>query len=398
MNGQTTTFTWDDEDRLTATSSPRYSDAFSYTALGLRLTKNDSTGGYAYLCDGVSPAASILSDGRLSFTPGISQTLGTSNGAGGLNYASHFYVADAIGNLRGMTDGGAQGFSDGLNFDGFGTLVGRMGSTSVPLGYGEGSGYVTDADTGLRLLGHRYYDSRTGRFISQDPKGAGNNWYAYAGNDPMNRTDALGLDAPLGDFGLRPGEMYDMEPLSAARAGMNQQLNQSSGLIARFQYYSVDKITYIISTGAIIGFEHLFDFAVPIGTSLMGNFQAARTYAGPHYLSLFGRSINMGHPTPVDDALYVRHHFANDTVGDFKDKVFLGIGRPSAGTRLYDLADNGGNINGGMGMEALGLSSEDISLSGSAHRAWQTQFRVWRDDPMGAAVLQVGYNYALQRP
>ena len=55
MNGQTTTFSWDDEDRLTGTSSPSYSDAFSYTALGLRLTKNDSTGGYAYLCDGISP-------------------------------------------------------------------------------------------------------------------------------------------------------------------------------------------------------------------------------------------------------------------------------------------------------------------------------------------------------
>ena len=54
MSGQTTTFTWDDEDRLTATSSPSYSDTFSYTALGLRLTKNDSTGGYAYLRDGAS--------------------------------------------------------------------------------------------------------------------------------------------------------------------------------------------------------------------------------------------------------------------------------------------------------------------------------------------------------
>ena len=189
--------TWDYEDRLTSASGPGYSDTFTYTGLGLRLTKNDSTGGYAYLCDGVSPASSILSDGRLSFTPGISQTLGTPNGAGGLNYASHFYAADALGTLRGMTDGSAQGFSDGLNFDGFGNLVGRVGNTSVPLGYGEGSGYVTDADTGLRLLGHRYYDSRTGRFISRDPAGAGDNWYAYADNNPVNEVDPLGLEGAL---------------------------------------------------------------------------------------------------------------------------------------------------------------------------------------------------------
>ena len=103
-----------------------------------------------------------------------------------MSYASHFYVADALGTLRGMTDGGAQGFSDGLNFDGFGNLVGRVGS-----------GYVTDADTGLRLLGHRYYDSRTGRFISPDPAKSGGNWYAYCNNNPVRMTDPSGLDATL---------------------------------------------------------------------------------------------------------------------------------------------------------------------------------------------------------
>ena len=77
-----TRFTLDDKDRLTSASGPGYSDTFTYTGLGLRLTKNDSTGGYAYLCDGVSPASSVLSDGRLSFTPGISQIVGTPNGAG----------------------------------------------------------------------------------------------------------------------------------------------------------------------------------------------------------------------------------------------------------------------------------------------------------------------------
>jgi len=57
----------------------------SDTGLGLRLTKNDSTGGYAYLCDGISPASSILSDGRLSFTPGISRI----NAPGSRFYREH---------------------------------------------------------------------------------------------------------------------------------------------------------------------------------------------------------------------------------------------------------------------------------------------------------------------
>jgi len=45
-------------------------------------------------------------------------------------------------------------------------------------------------------MGHRYYDSRIGRFLSQDPAGDGDNWYAYAGNDPVDNTDPEGLWVP----------------------------------------------------------------------------------------------------------------------------------------------------------------------------------------------------------
>ena len=43
-------------------------------------------------------------------------------------------------------------------------------------------------------MGHRYYDTRIGRFITQDPAGDGDNWYAYAGNNPVNATDPDGLE------------------------------------------------------------------------------------------------------------------------------------------------------------------------------------------------------------
>jgi uncharacterized protein RhaS with RHS repeats len=42
-------------------------------------------------------------------------------------------------------------------------------------------------------MGHRYYDTRIGRFLSQDPAGEGDNWYAYADNSPTNETDPFGL-------------------------------------------------------------------------------------------------------------------------------------------------------------------------------------------------------------
>ena len=213
MGGQTTRFTWDDADRLASTTLPDgHTDGNTYTGLGMRLSKTDGGVGYAYLCDGVSPASPVLSDGLLSFTPGISQTLGTPNGSGGMTYASHFYAEDAVGNLRFMTDGGAQGFPDGWGWDGFGTLVAHAGSTRAPFGYGEASGYQADGDSGLRLLGHRYYDSRTGRFISQDPARDGGNWYEYAGNDPINSTDPTGLS-------LEGGGPSPFESMAAGGAG-----------------------------------------------------------------------------------------------------------------------------------------------------------------------------------
>ena len=55
------------------------------------------------------------------------------------------------------------------------------------------SGYYADDDTGLMLLGARYYDPLVGRFITQDSDMDGLNWYAYADNNPVNRTDPTGF-------------------------------------------------------------------------------------------------------------------------------------------------------------------------------------------------------------
>jgi hypothetical protein len=45
----------------------------------------------------------------------------------------------------------------------------------------------------LQLLGHRWYDPLTGRFISKDPIGSGDNWYAYCDNNPLTAADPMGL-------------------------------------------------------------------------------------------------------------------------------------------------------------------------------------------------------------
>ncbi|MDX1931767.1 MAG: RHS repeat-associated core domain-containing protein [Capsulimonadales bacterium] len=91
-----------------------------------------------------------------------------------------------------------------MDTDAFGRFVSGTGSTPTPFGCAGGFGYQADA-SGLMLLGHRYYDASTGRFLSRDPIHDGYNWYAYCGNDPVNWVDPEGFVAAalvLGGLGL----------------------------------------------------------------------------------------------------------------------------------------------------------------------------------------------------
>ncbi|MCU0315332.1 MAG: RHS repeat-associated core domain-containing protein [Fimbriimonadaceae bacterium] len=61
-------------------------------------------------------------------------------------------------------------------------------------GYAGGFGYQEDA-SGLKLLGHRYYDSSTGRFLTRDPIKDGRNWNSYGAGEgnPISGVDPTGL-------------------------------------------------------------------------------------------------------------------------------------------------------------------------------------------------------------
>jgi RHS repeat-associated protein len=96
-------------------------------------------------------------------------------------------------------------------YDAFGAQLASTGAWQGALAHGGGFGYQSD-DTGLQLLGHRYYDPSTGRFLTRDPIKDGPNWYAYCLNDPVNWADPNGLDKIVivrGEQG-GPGEDADI--------------------------------------------------------------------------------------------------------------------------------------------------------------------------------------------
>ncbi|QYK54657.1 MAG: RHS repeat-associated core domain-containing protein [Fimbriimonadaceae bacterium] len=78
-------------------------------------------------------------------------------------------------------------------FDAFGNQTGSSGTWKSQFGYAGGFGYQQDSDTGLKLLGHRYYDSDTGRFLTRDSAKDGRNWYSYCASSPVQSADPTGF-------------------------------------------------------------------------------------------------------------------------------------------------------------------------------------------------------------
>ncbi|MBS1711446.1 MAG: RHS repeat-associated core domain-containing protein [Armatimonadetes bacterium] len=76
-----------------------------------------------------------------------------------------------------------------------------MGSWSSRFAYAGGFGYQQDPDTGLKLLGHRYYDSSTSRFLTRDPAKDGRNWYGYCAGNPVGKVDCDGQKVVVLHYG-----------------------------------------------------------------------------------------------------------------------------------------------------------------------------------------------------
>ena len=189
VGSSVTYLTYDYENRVTGITYPSSAtNSFTYNGEDMRMQKVDSAGTFNYLCDGTTPASAVLKDGSAIYTPGLSERRGST---------SKFYHGDALGSTRGITNS-SQAVTDTVLYDAFGMTVSRTGTTPTPFGFVGKGQYQTDNDSGLMLLGHRYYDASVGRFISSDPAKAGDNWYVYCDNNPLQKTDPLGLDPPKG--------------------------------------------------------------------------------------------------------------------------------------------------------------------------------------------------------
>gem|GEM_PF-1308459 len=181
----TTSLTYDYESRVTGITYPNQStNSFTYNGLDTRVGMSDSGGSKTFLRDGVSVTSPVLSDGAATYTPAISERRSSST--------TFYHAGIKNGDSQSST---GQSVTASVQYDAFGNVTSSSGTWQGPFAYGGPYGYQSDPDSGLKLLGHRYYDPSTGRFLTRDPIKDGRNWYSYCENNSLKWADPEGRAA-----------------------------------------------------------------------------------------------------------------------------------------------------------------------------------------------------------
>lgn len=170
--------------------------AASYDGTGLRATVTTGSGSQGFVWNTVRPVPRLIMDSSNAYVYGLGdapvEQVSLSNGT------VRYLVADALGSIRGIVNSSGN-LAASTAYDAWGNPETTGGLTSsTPFGF---AGAYTDP-TGLIYLIHRYYDPANGQFLSVDPDIRQTQQpYAYAGGNPVTKTDPSGLDEIWGNCG-----------------------------------------------------------------------------------------------------------------------------------------------------------------------------------------------------
>jgi RHS repeat-associated protein len=185
----TNTYEWDGANRLTAINSSANRSEFTYDGLGRRVRNIEKANGV------------VLSDKRFVWvgvsiaeerdTTGSTVTKRFFNGGEQISGTNCFFTSDHLGSIREMTDSSGT-LRARYDYDPYGRPTKTSGDLDADFGF---TGHYYDTASGLHMALYRAYDAVAGRWLNRDPiqEYGGLNLYAYAGNNPVNLIDPLGL-------------------------------------------------------------------------------------------------------------------------------------------------------------------------------------------------------------
>ena len=130
------------------------------------------------------------------------------------NGAPRFVTRDHLGSVREMTDSGGA-LATRNDYDPYGRMTRVGGTADSRFAY---TGHYVHGPTGLAFTLYRAYDPQLGRWLNEDPIGlaGGINLVVFAGNDPVNQSDPLGLWCVTHNYGM--GAEVICSPTSEERA------------------------------------------------------------------------------------------------------------------------------------------------------------------------------------
>ena len=164
---ETTTFTWDYDNKLIRVDTPSSVIQYKYDPFGRRIEKNVNGAVTKYLYDNEDILFEYDGNGNIlrSYThgPGIDEPLAVDEGGN-----VYFYHADALGSISTLTNNSGVVVQRNV-YDSYGKIRSKVVYGQAPNQPFAYTSREHDEETGMDYYRARYYDPSNGRFISFDP-------------------------------------------------------------------------------------------------------------------------------------------------------------------------------------------------------------------------------------